>query len=153
MAGLQDLDGPADNPVGINVTAMVDVIFCLCLFFLCTFRWRALEGKIETWLPHECCFFGDHGGTIANEIVIVLRSSATSREVTRKVRSHEPAGNDQELLATVLRIAADYANAGVTRYPIVIDADASVPWQDVVHVMDLCIQNRLERIELTAPGT
>src|SRR5688572_17297376 len=40
-----------DNPVGINVTAMVDVIFCLCLFYMCSFKFKQLEGKFDSWLP------------------------------------------------------------------------------------------------------
>lgn len=40
-----------DNPVGINVTAMVDIIFCLCLFFMCSMHFKQIEGKLESWLP------------------------------------------------------------------------------------------------------
>ena len=43
----------SDNPVEINVTAMVDVIFCLCIFFMCSFHFKQLEGKIDTWLPKD----------------------------------------------------------------------------------------------------
>ena len=31
---------PEDNPVGINVTALVDVIFCHCLFFMCSLHFK-----------------------------------------------------------------------------------------------------------------
>src|SRR5690349_23170860 len=50
MAGVSVGESP-DNPVAINVTAMVDVIFCLCVFFMCSLHFRQLEGKFETWLP------------------------------------------------------------------------------------------------------
>ena len=26
-----------DNPVSLNVAPMVDIIFCLCIFFMCSF--------------------------------------------------------------------------------------------------------------------
>src|SRR2546429_9984003 len=48
MAGSQDA---SDNPVAINVVPLVDIIFCLCVFFMCSFKFRQLEGKFETWLP------------------------------------------------------------------------------------------------------
>src|SRR6187399_3135466 len=48
MAGSQD---PDENPVAINVVPMVDIIFCLCVFFMCSFRFKQLEGKFESWLP------------------------------------------------------------------------------------------------------
>ena len=42
-----------DNPVGINVTALVDIIFCLCLFFMCSLKFKELEGKLDSWLPKD----------------------------------------------------------------------------------------------------
>ena len=51
MGGSQNIGEASDNPVEINVTAMVDVIFCLCIFFMCSFHFKQLEGKIDTWLP------------------------------------------------------------------------------------------------------
>src|SRR5215470_12761580 len=50
MAGSQD---PQENPVAINVVPMVDVIFCLCVFFMCSFHFKQLEGKFDSWLPLE----------------------------------------------------------------------------------------------------
>jgi len=50
MAGASIGDNE-ENPVAINVTAMVDVIFCLCVFFMCSLHFRQAEGKFETWLP------------------------------------------------------------------------------------------------------
>ena len=50
MAGSQD---PNDNPVSINVVPMVDIIFCLCVFFMCSMKFKELEGKFESWLPKD----------------------------------------------------------------------------------------------------
>ena len=50
MAGSHD---PDDNPVAINVVPMVDVIFCLCVFFMCSFKFKAIEGKFDSWLPRD----------------------------------------------------------------------------------------------------
>jgi biopolymer transport protein ExbD len=43
MAGTQNIGEASDNPVAINVTAMVDVIFCLCLFFMFSFKFKQFE--------------------------------------------------------------------------------------------------------------
>ena len=40
-----------ENPVAINVVPMVDVISCLCVFFMCSFKFKQLEGKFDSWLP------------------------------------------------------------------------------------------------------
>src|SRR5215831_1778027 len=50
MAGSQD---PNENPVAINVVPMVDVIFCLCVFFMCSFKFKQLEGRFDSWLPKD----------------------------------------------------------------------------------------------------
>jgi biopolymer transport protein ExbD len=42
-----------DNPVPLNVVPMVDVIFCLCVFFMCSFKFKQLEGKFNSWLPRN----------------------------------------------------------------------------------------------------
>ncbi|KAF0241790.1 MAG: hypothetical protein FD180_4260 [Planctomycetota bacterium] len=42
-----------DNPVALNVAPMVDIIFCLCIFFMCSFHFKQLEGKFESWLPKK----------------------------------------------------------------------------------------------------
>ena len=42
-----------DNPVAINVVAMVDIIFCLCLFFMCSLKFKPLDAKFDSYLPKE----------------------------------------------------------------------------------------------------
>jgi len=69
MAGVSVGESP-DNPVAINVTAMVDVIFCLCVFFMCSLHFRQLEGKFETWLPKGK---GDKGGLVDQTALSEMR--------------------------------------------------------------------------------
>ena len=38
-----------------------------------------------------------------------------------------------------------------SQFPVLIDATPDVPWQEVIHVMDLCKKEKLERIEFAAP--
>ncbi len=151
MAGSQNIGEASDNPVAINVTAMVDVIFCLCLFFMCSFHFKQLQGKIETHLPKDKGIFGGQAGKIIpDEIPIVMRV-ASDGSVVRKVRNNPAAASDQTLMDTVLQLAADFDKAGNKEYPLVIDASPDVPWEEVVHVMDLCKRNKIERIEFAAP--
>ena len=133
MAGSQD---PSENPVAINVVPMVDVIFCLCVFFMCSFKFKQLEGKFESWLPKED---GDRAPappeeTVDPEIRVALFwDDANGRAVhkfgTRRVES--------SALEDLIRDAHDDWTA--QRRPdvgVTIDADARVPWQDVVTVMN-----------------
>ena len=141
-----------ENPVPVNCVALIDIIFCLCIFFMCSFHFKQLQGKIDTWLPKDRGIFGGEAGEIIkSEIVVVLRMSEDGTQVVRKVQNNPVASTDQELMSTIIQLRDDYDKAGDTKYPLVIDASPAVPWKDVVHVMDLCKQNKIERIEFGAP--
>ena len=154
MAGSQNIGEASDNPVAINVTAMVDVIFCLCLFFMCSFHFKQLEGKIETWLPKDT---GVNPGLtekiILEEIRIVLQRDPLNGATVRRVGNRAPAADDAELLRVVTAMSADYYKLGKKDFPVLIEAARDVPWKDVVHVMDLLKKEHLEKIEFTAPPT
>src|SRR5258705_4696470 len=86
-----------DNPVGINVTAMVDVIFCLCLFFMCSLHFKQLEGKIDSWLPQE------HGNLKAppktftlEDIRVSLRWHSSADRAIRRVGDRPPVSGDPQ---------------------------------------------------------
>ena len=152
MAGTQNIGEGSDNPVAINITAMVDVIFCLCLFFMCSFHFKQLQGKIESWLPKDRGVFqGPATEIVKDEICIVLLWDAGRSAVIRKLHQQQPVGTDDELMRDVLQIADGYRKAGNDKFPLVIDAEPDVPWQEVVHVMDLCKRHGIERLEFGAP--
>src|SRR4029453_18639700 len=150
MAGTQNVGESSDNPVAINVTAMVDVIFCLCLFFMCSFHFKQVQEAISTWLPRDGIFPDGPPRVIApDEVEVVLgwKDGATSR----KVQGFAQARSDEDLVMELESRASDYAKAGNTTWKLLIDAGPDVPWQDVVHVMDLCKRHGIERIEFAAP--
>ena len=149
MGGSQNAE---DNPVAINVTAMVDVIFCLCLFFMCSMHFKQLEGKIDTWLPK------DRGvnqapveKVVLEEIRVFMRWDPATNTTTRKVGNRGAVGSDDDLMTIIRQMAGDYKRAGKSEFPVLIDAMPEVPWKDVIHVMDLCKKENMERIEFAAP--
>jgi biopolymer transport protein ExbD len=150
VAGSSNVGEESDNPVGINVTAMVDVIFCLCLFFMCSLHFKQLEGKIETWLPKDRGVFqGQPEKVILEEIRIFMKWDG--QRTIRKVGNRGEVNSDDDLMSIVLKMTEDYKKAGKSEFPVLIDATADVPWQDVIHVMDMCKKEKLERIEFAAP--
>jgi biopolymer transport protein ExbD len=153
MAGSQNIGEAADNPVAINATAMVDVIFCLCLFFMCSFHFKQLQGKIETWLPKDTgvSLGATAAKVVLDEIRVVLDWDSRSNATVRRVGNRSPATNDAELTKVVLAMGADHRKLGQSDFPVLIEAARNVPWEDVVHVMDILKKEHLERIEFTAP--
>jgi biopolymer transport protein ExbD len=148
MAGTQNLGESSDNPVAINVTAMVDVIFCLCLFFMCSFHFKQLEGKIESWLPEK-------GGRadvaaeplIPEEIRIRLLWNRDTGSTWMQVGDSRLLASYDQMMALARERRAEFAAAGKTGWPLKIDAQGDVPWNDVVHVLDLARRDGFPRIE------
>ena len=151
MGGSQNIGEESDNPVAINVTAMVDVIFCLCLFFMCSLHFKQLEGKIESWLPKDK---GVHGDPVKNvvleEIRVILRWDANSRATEMKLGARAVA-NDSELGELLAASHADFVNLGKAEVPVIIDAEPHVPWKDVINVLNICKSHDLQKIEFAAP--
>src|SRR5262245_25422377 len=147
MAAFSSLDGVNDNPVPINVTAMVDIIFCLSIFFLCAFHFRQLEGKLDSFLPKDRGVKDGPAGPVQlEEIRISLRfapgapdgASAVRREVgPRLVKT------DAELRDALRSLLSSYKKAGIADVRAVIDSDPLVPWSMVVGTLSLCREEGL----------
>ena len=152
MGGSQNIGEESDNPVEINVTAMVDVIFCLCIFFMCSFHFKQLEGKVDAWLPKEK---GPNAPTqpiivVLEEIRVFMRWDAQAGTTIRKV-VRTAVSSDAELMDAIRAMKGDYERAGKSLFPVIIDATPDVPWTDVVHVLDLCKADKLTSIEFAEP--
>src|SRR5215831_6116068 len=128
MAGVSVGESP-DNPVAINVTAMVDVIFCLCVFFMCSLHFRQLEGQFETWLPKHAGGKTDIAPTISEMRVAMFWDPAGQRTVRQF--GQRVIQSDEELAALLAASRDDFARLGQAAAPLTIDADVRVPWSDV----------------------
>lgn len=153
MGGSQNIGEDSDNPVEINVTAMVDVIFCLCIFFMCSFHFKQLEGRIDAWMPK------DKGPdpapadlrVVLEEIRIIMRWEPSTGRTVRRIGSRSPAADDADLMSTVKALKSDYDRAQKPDVAVLIDATPDVPWQDVVRVLDLLKAEKLSKIEFAQP--
>lgn len=147
MAGSQD---PNENPVGINVVPMVDVIFCLCIFFMCSMKFKELEGKFESWLPknkgQEQPMQQD---TPIEEIRVAMFWDKT-RNVTVRVFGKGQIRDDVHLQGLIRDAYADAVRIGKPDHPVIIDAEGMVPWGEVVNVVNLAKREKVEKIEFAA---
>src|SRR5688572_16063202 len=100
MAGVSVGEAP-DNPVAINITAMVDIIFCLCVFFMCSLHFKQLEGKFDTWLPKSKGAQGMPLNAVIEEIRVALFWDEAKQEVVRKIGTRVVPEDEilQELMA------------------------------------------------------
>ena len=144
MAGSQD---PDENPVAINVVPMVDVIFCLCVFFMCSFKFKQLEGKFDSWLPKDKGL-GDVSQLkdVIEEVRIALFWDPKTETVTRQLGTRR-VKDDDELQGLIRTAHADWEKIGKANTPVTVDAAGEVPWKDVVNVINLCKREKIDTIE------
>src|SRR5258708_35873102 len=102
MAGAAMGDG--DEAVQLNVTPLIDIIFCLCIFFMCSFHFKQLQGKLDSWLPKDK---GNQAGGVAtanmDEIRIFVRTKGGVTELAYGARGVR----DLEGLETVVKTQWD----------------------------------------------
>ena len=144
MAGASIGDNE-ENPVAINVTAMVDVIFCLCVFFMCSLHFRQLEGKFDTWLP-KGKGTGKLGDSVIQEIRVAVYWDEPNGKVVRQLGNRMIA-NDEELQALIQEAHDDFVKLNKPDTPVTIDADGRVPWSEVINIVNICKRDQIDKIE------
>jgi biopolymer transport protein ExbD len=144
-----------DNPVAINVVPMVDVLFCLCLFFMCSMKFEQAEGKFDAWLPRDrgttsapapdepaariALFFDAGNSSLGTKSSLWMKASL--------VQFGHRVVRDEAELETLLREA--HADARAQKHPeapAILDADGRVPWGDVVAVVNLCRRSGIQDV-------
>ena len=148
MAGSQD---PNENPVAINVVPMVDVIFCLCVFFMCSFKFKQLEGRFDSWLPKDKGNLTPAAADAIEETRVALFWDEKTGSVTRQLGSRR-VKDDAELQSLLRQAHDDWVRVSKPDTPVTIDSAGPVPWREVVNVINLCKRERIDKIEF-AYGT
>ena len=141
MAGGGD---QADNPVAINVVPMVDVIFCLCVFFMCSFKFKQLEGKFDSWLPRDK---GSTGSVSEIQEMRVAMFWDADRQKVRRQFGTRVVDDDEQLLGLIDSAHKDFVAQNKPNAPVIIDGDTRVPWDDVVRVINICKKIPIDNIE------
>ena len=146
MAG-SSMGDEGDNPVAINVTPLVDIIFCLCVFFMISFKFKQLEGKFDSWLPKTK---GSAGSVqvegILDEVRVAMWWDEANKRTVRQLRTRR-VDDDEELANLIKEAHDDWVKMNKPDTPVTIDAEARVPWEDVIRVMNLCKRNKIDKIE------
>jgi biopolymer transport protein ExbD len=146
MAGASIGDNE-ENPVAINVTAMVDVIFCLCLFFMCSLHFKQVEGKFDTWLPKGKGTEGvGDASQIIQEIRVAIFWDANLMQTIRQLGTRR-VNSDEELELLITEARDDFVRMNRPEIPVTIDSDPRVPWSAVIDVVNICKKHQIDKIE------
>ena len=143
MAGSQD---PNDNPMSINVVPLVDIIFCLCVFFMCSFKFRQLEGKFDSWLPKDKGSEGLPSLEMISEVRVALKWDESTQTMTREMGVRR-IPQDDELEKAIKEAHNAKVQQGKPDAPVTIDADARIPWNEVITVVNIIKRCDIDKIE------
>ncbi len=128
------------------MTPMIDVIFLLLIFFVCTASFQ----RIEQVLPTRLSLLGDIQTDIPaepelidlDEIVVELlwRGSQPSWRINQ--REYQRLAEVATVLQAARALEADL--------PVILDPQPAVPMEHVIDVYDLCRQVGLQRVRFAA---
>jgi biopolymer transport protein ExbD len=135
-----------ENPVGINVTPLVDIIFCLCVFFMISFKFKQIEGKFDTWLPKGKGVGSVAAEDIISEIRVAMYWNAEEERTIRQL-GHRQIQSDEELQQLIKEAHQAWLQQNKPDVPVTIDAEAQVPWRDIITVVNLAKRNDIEKVE------
>ncbi len=154
MAGGGDAE---DNPVALNVVAMVDIIFCLCIFFMCSFKFKQLEGKFQSWLPKDK---GSGQASDPGEIKEIRIAMLWDAERQTPIRMfgqrtvQEGEAGIKELESLIEGAYADWERKGNPDVPLIVDGDFALPWEEVISVVNIGKKLEMKNIEFAmGPGS
>jgi biopolymer transport protein ExbD len=133
-----------DNPVAINVVPMVDVIFCLCVFFMCSMKFKQLEGKFDSWLPKNKGNSGVAAEIAETRIALFWDQD---KQVTHRQFGHRTVESDAELESLIKSAHDDFVLKNKPEAPVIIDGDARVPWKDVIDIVNIAKKLKIDNIE------
>ena len=162
MSRSKDLDR---DECEMEMTPMIDVVFLLLIFFMCTLKFKTLEGKLAAYLPKDVGVSPVDVLPIDKvDILVRVREPGTRFQPGRSPRDRQVYGPGstgryewgedrvleysvatfkttdlEQLRARLTQIFRDRKAFGEEDVPATIDARSGTTYEDVVEVLDQAI--------------
>ena len=141
----------------LNMTPMIDVIFQLMIFFMCSIHFKSLEGKLYSYLPKSA---GPESTRVFIPPIDEVRVRLVYAESSPLMARIKVGNIDFKDWGSLERHLKDLAPRlvmpdGLDIIPVKIDADGNVPAQAVVSVLNICKKAGVQKTEFaakTSPG-
>lgn len=133
------------------MTPMIDVIFQLMIFFMCSLHFKSLEGKLFSYLPRDKGMSSTSvTDPILEEVRIKLAYSESAPLLT-KIKVGEAVIPDWDaLLKKMESLAPTLVTSSGDIIPVKIDADEMIPTQSVVSALNICKKAGVQKTEFAA---
>jgi biopolymer transport protein ExbD len=138
----------------LNMTPMIDVIFQLMIFFMCSIHFKSLEGKLLAYNPKDKGRpMEDYRPPPPIDEVRIRLAYSESFQMLSKVKVGEIDFKDWDSLEIHLKDLAPklVMPDGLDIIPVKIDADGNVPAQAVVSVLNICKKAGVQKTEFAVP--
>jgi biopolymer transport protein ExbD len=134
------------NAMQLQMTPMIDVVFQLLIFFVCTTSFQTLEQILPTLLTQT----GGSGEPTEVPPEIAELEDIIVKLVDRDGRTRWQI-NDQPL-DTLVQVRERLGRLARIRrdLPVIVDAGSNVPLGDVIDIYDLCRVVGFEKIQFAA---
>ena len=127
------------------MTPMIDVIFLLLVFFVCTASFQAIEES----LPAAISWAGSTAERPVDPELLDLDQVVVRIRARQGVTAWEVNGRPLASLEEVRDVLEGIAAVQID-LPVILDPDPEVPIEAVIDVYDLCRQVRLVRVQFAA---
>lgn len=132
--------------IKMEFTPMIDCVFLLLIFFMCTLKFKTLEGKLATYLPTDKglnTHFEQLEPVEKIRIKLSLRASDCICYINGQAMGVLP-GAEKRVYERIRQL-----KAASDKSPAEIDPDPRVPHKHVVAIVDECMRARLKEITFT----
>ena len=128
-----------------DMTPMIDVTFQLIIFFICTIKFKTLEGKLETQLPKDVGVNPTPVSVLIDKAEVHLNIDKSRPEGFSVALNGQVQPNLDTLRARMTDLKRQSPEIKVTLYP-----NRGITYEHVVKVVDECIRANL--LDITFAG-
>lgn len=122
-------------PTKLHMAAMIDIVFLLLIFFMCTTTFARPDEDLPTQLPARTSAASAMDDF--DPVMVKLELDSGHVRILCDGRVCEGIGQLREQLA---------ARRVIANVPVIIQGDGQVPFGDMVHVLDMCYRLGLTRV-------
>ena len=127
------------DPLEINLTPLIDVVFLLLIFFMVSTSFR-LETQLNVELPEAA----STSARVANPMVISISRDRIHAIDDRVLLKNDPISIESGIIQAIQSLSPD---------EIVLMADANTPHQSVVTVLDILSRAEVKNVQIRTQST
>ncbi len=153
------------NEIKLDLAPMIDVTFLLLIFFMCSIKFKQLEGKLDSYLPKDVGLQQTQVLEIQDEpIRVTLRVKGketllyvgSEKLYTLKIPRAPNGPGDEQALKVPLNLTQLQTKVGAIfrkapELKCIIDPDERVPNMHVIAALDACLAAGISNINFSIP--